>query len=547
MSLQSWGVARLARLGPPLTRKVQVDRGLRVPMGDGVICLADRYAPPGGQGLPVVLIRTPYGRAASRVYAEVFAARGYQVVVQECRGTFGSGGQWRPFRGEREDGLATVEWLRHQPWFGGTIGMYGPSYMGFVQWAIAADCPEISALAMQVTASRPRDMMYPGGVFSLRTMLAWTHLVGSQASGVSPVRIAIERWRKVRKAYGQVPLADADHRVLGNHFPFFQELLASEAPGAPLWAVMDFSHRVADVTAPVHMLTGWYDIFLLGQVADYRRLRQAGRQPQLVVGPWGHTSPGSLGPTVRESVRFFGAHLRGTAAHAPGDPVRVYLMGAGQWIGLPDWPPPARGRRLYLHPGGRLTQTGPVPGPADRYRFDPRDPTPDLGGTADPGYRPRDNRKVEARPDVLGYTYGPLDADIDVAGQAAADLFVRSSLPHTDFFARLCDVSPRGKSRNVCDGIARISPGATEPQPDGTHHVRIDLWPTAYRFKKGHRLRLLVASCSHPRFARNLGSGEPIASATSFRAADQEVFHDPQHPSALVIPVLHPGITASRP
>jgi dihydrofolate reductase len=83
------------------------------------------------------------------------------------------------------------------------------------------------------------------------------------------------------------------------------------------------------------------------------------------------------------------------------------------------------------------------------------------------------------------YTCGPLDADIDVAGQAAAELSVRSSLPPADLFTRLCDVAPRGKPRNVCDGIARRSPGATKPQPDGTHHVRIDLWPTAYRFKKG--------------------------------------------------------------
>ncbi len=186
------------------------------------------------------------------------------------------------------------------------------------------------------------------------------------------------------------------------------------------------------------------------------------------------------------------------------------------------------------------------PDPPDRYRFNSRDPTPDLGGTSDPGYGSRDNRKLESRPDVVGYTYGPLDADIDLAGQATAELFVRSSLPHTDFFARLCDVSPRGKPRNVCDGHVRTSPDATEQQPGGTHHLRIDLWPTAYRFNKGHRLRLLVSSCSHPRFARNLGSGEPVATATTFRAADQEVFHDPQHPSALVIPLLRRDITASR-
>ena len=541
MSLLSRGVARLAGLGRPLTRKVLVERDLPVPMGDGVICLADRYAPTGGDGLPLVLIRTPYGRAASRMYAEIFAARGCQVLVESCRGTFGSGGQWRPFQAEREDGLATVEWLRRQPWFGGKIGMYGPSYMGFVQWAIAADCPEIGALALQVTASRPRDMIYPGGVFSLRTMLAWTHLVGSQANGVNSARIAIERWRKLPRGYEQVPLAEADRQILGNHFPFFQELLRSEHPDAPLWAAMDFSHRVAEVTAPVHMLTGWYDIFLLGQLADFRRLRQAGRQPQLVIGPWGHTSPGSLVPTVRESARFFDTNLRGTAPPAAGDPVRIYLTGAGAWLSLPDWPPPTQQIQLYLHASGRLTETGPIHTPPDRYRFDPRDPTPDLGGTSDPGYGPRDNRNLETRPDVLSYTYGPLEADIDIAGQPTAELFARSSLPHTDFFARLCDVSPRGKSTSVCDGISRISPAGPQPQPDGTHRVQVELWPTAHRFKKGHRLRLLLSSCSHPRFARNLGSGEPIGTAASFRAADQEIFHGPQHPSALTIPVLRRG------
>src|SRR5262249_44738778 len=169
MSFVGWTMARIAKLDKPVTRGVHVQRDLRVPMRDGIELLADRYFAPDSQRAPIVLIRTPYGRAASRGYGETFAARGYQVVIQSCRGTFGSGGEWQPFQGEHEDGRATVEWLRRQAWYGGKIGMYGPSYMGFVQWAIAADYPdEIRALSMQVASSQIRTLTYAGDAFALR-------------------------------------------------------------------------------------------------------------------------------------------------------------------------------------------------------------------------------------------------------------------------------------------------------------------------------------------------------------------------------------------
>jgi putative CocE/NonD family hydrolase len=530
------------KLDKPRTYRVRVERDLQVEMGDGVDLLADRYAPNGGDGLPIVLIRTPYGRraAAFRLCGEIFAQRGYQVVVQSCRGTFGSGGTWLPFQTDHEDGLATVAWLRRQPWFGGKVGMFGPSYTGFVQWTIAADCPEeIGALSLVAAASRPRDMIYAGGGFALGAMLAWTQLVGSQAKGLGDSRIMIGRARKLRTACEWVPLAQADHAVLGDHFEFFQDLLRSEHADAPLWKAMDFSDRVAAVEAPTLSVTGWYDIFLLGQLADYRRLREAGRQPQLVVGPWGHSPRELLGPALRGSLRHFDTHLRGLPSAATESPVRVYVMGAGEWVNLPEWPPPARETRLHLHPGGKLSGATMVEGPPDRYRFDPRDPTPDPGGNSYPRHGSHDNRKLEARSDVLTYTTHPLASDLEIAGEATVELFVRSSLEHTDFVARLCDVSPRGKSMNVCDGLIRLGTQSTEPA--GTRRITIDLWPTAYRFKQGHRLRLQVCSGAHPRYARNLGSGEPIATATTFCVADQEVFHDPVRPSAVVIPVWSRG------
>lgn len=547
MSLLSWAVARAVKLDKPLTSKVQVERDLPVEMSDGIDLLADRYTAAGGDGQPLILIRTPYGRRAApfRLFAEIFAERGYQVVVQSCRGTFGSAGTWRPFQTDREDGLATIAWLRRQPWFGGKIGMFGPSYAGFVQWAIAADCPgEIGALSLVAAASRLRDMIYAGGGFALRTWLAWTHLVGSQAKGLGDARIMIRQARELRKACERVPLREADRALLGDHFEFFQDLLRSEHADAPLWKDVDFSDRVAAVEAPTFFLTGWYDIFLFGQLADYRRLREAGKQPQLVVGPWGHAPRELVGPALRGSLRFFDTHLRGVASAGTENPVRISLMGADEWVDLPEWPPPALETRLHLHLGGKLSESAPVEGPPDRYRFDPRDPTPDSGGNSFPGQGSHDNRTLEARPDVLTYTTEPLPADLDVAGEATVELFVRSSLRHTDFVARLCDVSPRGKSRNVCDGLIRLETDGSEPAA-APHRIVIGLWPTAYRFKKGHRMRLQVSSCAHPRYARNLGSGEPIATATTFCVAEQEVFHDPGSPSAVVIPVWSRGAASA--
>lgn len=541
MSMQSWLFSRIARLGRPTCRKVLIDRGLSIPMRDGVTTTATRYAPPDGHGLPLVLIRTPYGQLSEKPYAEIFASRGYQVIVQNCRGRFGSQGEWMPFQTDREDGLDTIRWIRNQLWYGGKIGMYGPSYLGFVQWAVAGECPEdVAALALQVTASDPRSMIYPGGAFSLRTMLAWTYLVGKQAAGVSDVRIGLGRTRALKEGYQKLPLADGDHLILGKHFPFYQALLAAEDPQSDLWSRMDFSGAVSRVSAATHTLTGWYDIFLLGALDDYRALRQAGKHPELMIGPWGHSSLGSLGPTLRESLRHFDRRLKDRPAQSAAEerlPVQVYVMGANEWLEIAEWPPPAIPTRLYLQHGGGLDAHEPEKSPPDRYRYDPADPTPDVGGTSDPKPGSKDNRSVESRPDVVTYTGQQLRRDLEIVGSATVMLWFRSSLRFTDVFCRLCDVHPNGKSMNVCDGIVRLTPDNTQPTGDGICQVALELWPTAYRFKTGHRVRLQVSSGSHPRFARNTGTGQAIGIASELLSADQEIFRDAAHPSVVILPV----------
>jgi hypothetical protein len=136
---------------------------------------------------------------------------------------------------------------------------------------------------------------------------------------------------------------------------------------------------------------------------------------------------------------------------------------------------------------------------------------------------------------VLTYTTPVLDRDVEVIGEISAEIWFRSSLPYADVFVRLCDVDPRGRSTNVCDGLVSLT-GA-----DQTTQATIALWPTAHRFVRGHRIRLQVSSGAFPRYARNPGTGEPHATATTMLVADQSVYHDPAHPSAVVLPVLAAG------
>lgn len=146
-----------------------------------------------------------------------------------------------------------------------------------------------------------------------------------------------------------------------------------------------------------------------------------------------------------------------------------------------------------------------------------------------------DNTDLEARPDVLTYTTPALDKDVEVIGEVSAEIWFRSSLPYADVFVRLCDVDEEGRSTNVCDGLISLT------DADETTCAKVRLWPTAYRFKRGHRIRVQISSGAFPRYNRNLGTGEPRATATTLRAADQQVLHTPAHPSAVILPLGQPN------
>jgi putative CocE/NonD family hydrolase len=537
---------------PAATASYEVRPDVGVPMPDGVVLLGDHYRPAGtDQPLPAVLIRSPYGRAglAGHVFAAPLARQGFQVFIQSTRGTFGSGGQFRPFLSERDDGLATVAWLRDQPWCDGRVSMVGGSYLGHTQWAVAPYVdPPLRSVSLNITMANFTAAFYQHGAPNLLNALSWAGLVGRQERGPLGLVPGPLQQARMRRALRKVPLQAADVDVAGAPVAFWRDFVAHAAPGDEFWAGID--HERSDLTRlpPVSMVTGWWDLFLPGQLRDYAAIRAAGVPATITVGPWQHGERGELRKLLQQDVAWLDHHLNGGAPPS-GPPVRVFLQHADAWLDFETWPPPAAaGSAYYLRAGGCLSPDA-EPGDAtpETFVYDPADPTPSAGGPLlyPPG-KQVDNAAIEARPDVLSYTSDTLRDDLDLVGPVSARVFVRTDRAHADVFVRVCDVDARGVSRNIVDGIRRLSPEtvpAADVQvgDDGILAVDVELYPTAYRVRAGHRIRVQVSGGAFPRYARNFGTPAPFGAATRAVRCRFEIHRGALHPSHVVLPVLPRG------
>jgi uncharacterized protein len=537
MSVSSRTLAAMLKAGPPVTRKVIVERDVPVHAPDGAVLLTDVYLADARDPRPVILMRTPYGRRGPYgTIARLFAERGYHAVIQSTRGTFGSAGQI-DYDSEAADGRAAADWIIRQPWSNGEIGGFGGSYLTFTQLALASTRPpQLKAMTLGIWGAERRALYYPGGAFSL-DRLAWAFAIENQKRPLAFVRTPLRARRALAPAFAHLPLLDADILAVGHPVSYYRDAVQHDQTGDPYWTPTDFRPVLRDLGVPVTMIGGWYDMSLPSMLADYQALREGGQSARLRVGPWHHSSQDLFRHSFQDALDWFGAHLLGGPAPSWSS-VRIETMGGGGWRDLPQWPPAASTQRWHLQPQGVLATPAPPAGQPTRYSYDPADPTPAVGGTSSSPTNsgPKDNRELEQRPDVLTYTSEPLRSLLEITGAVSAELFVSSSRPHTDFFARLCDVDPEGSSVNITDGLIRLISASPQPQ-----QISISLWPTAHQFRPGHRIRLQISSGAHPRYARNTGSAEPLATAETLYTAEQAVHHDPARPSAVLLPVKPPG------
>ncbi|OFB35862.1 hypothetical protein BA059_27360 [Mycolicibacterium sp. (ex Dasyatis americana)] len=411
-----------------------------------------------------------------------------------------------PMRHEADDGQDTVAWLRTQQWFDRRLVTLGLSYLGFAHWALALDPPP--ELVAAVVHMGPHDFSkaaYRNGVFDWYNFLGWSETVGHQHD-VGPIRNLVRMAtadRRLRVPLQQFPLSRGARTILGDTAPWFDGWLEHPDLTDRFWAEMQHGAALQRLSVPTLLVGGWHDLFVEQTLEQYAALHQRDVPVRLVVGSWSHLDfMVRGGPAVAESLAWLERHAAGEGPTK--GPVRVSVGGGDSWRELTDWPPPESRNELWYLGGGRTLASTPS-GDRDEvtFRYDPRDPTPTTGG-AIMSLRAgaRDNHAVEKRDDVVVFTSAPLTEPMTVIGEVTARIHVSRDNPNADLFVRLCDVDRSGRSKNICDGIVRL----TDEHPlTGT--VQVSLIGAAHSFAAGHRVRVQIAGAAHPRFARNPGTG----------------------------------------
>ena len=557
---------------------VRILRDVKVPMRDGVRLSANVFLPRAEGRFPIIFQRMPYGENGGGL-GPFYAQRGYAFVIQDCRGRYDSEGEFYPFRDDGPDGLDSLDWICAQPWSNGRVGMFGPSYLGGVQWAVAVEGhPALQAI---VPNAIPCDFWKSGywrnGAFSLALNALWTCLeISSRTSDLGLIPAY-----DLNAFFRHLPLRTLDSAA-GRLCEFWQDFLA-HAQYDDYWRRMSCHDRFDRVSVPAFIMCGWYDYYA-GESFDALRglhTRASGRARALsrvIMGPWSHLI--SLSPTLGEvdfgepshldinalALRWFDCLLKDMHTGILDEPpITIFVMGRNVWRQEQEWPlARTRFTNYHLHsqgaantdPGeGRLGVDLPADEPPDHYVYDPADPVPTLGGNHSICWRdafhviqpgPFDQRSVERRDDVLTYTTPPLEAETEVTGPIILHLFAATDAPDTDWTAKLVDVHPDGRAINITEGVLRarfrqsIHEAPILLEPGTMYEYRIELQPTSNVFLKGHAIRLDITSSNFPLWDRNPNTGHPQGQDAELRVARQTVLHDRTHPSRLVLPVIPP-------
>ncbi len=548
---------------------VAVEKDVMIPMSDGVKLAADIYRPKNPGRYPVIVTRTPYDKSNPEHKYEfaggLFASHGFVFLIQDVRGKYKSDGEYFPYVNEARDGHDTFEWAGKQDWSSGKVGTYGFSYYGSTQWLSAPYQSEYLKAMVPIVSSQnlyPRWAYY--GIYRYNDALFW-HYGNTCKTNRSLQDIDID------KAVRHLPMIEADD-AMGVDIPAFNEWMRHPTPDE-FWAQHRVDDKVANIKAPALLIDGWYDYYLEMMLDDFNRMRTLGgseeaQRSQLIIGPWTHQAHSEFDVVdfgkdadfmqqIKTMLRWYDYWLKGENNGIIDEgPIRIFVMGKNEWRTENEWPlKRTRFTEYYLHSGGKantaqgdgaLSANRPETEPPDHFTYDPENPVPSVGGTSIYGNAvagPADQCEVEARDDVLVYTTPPLEEDTEVTGPIALALYASSSARDTDFSGKLVDVYPDGKAIILRAAMirARYRESFTEPsflEAGTVYKFDINVGATSNVFKKGHRIRLEVSSSNFPEFGRNLNTADPIGTTATMVKADQAIYHDAEHPSRLVLPVI---------
>ncbi len=564
------------------TCRDMIQLGIKIPLPDGVELDATLYAAQdaGSTRYPCVLVMTPYIADHYHHRALHFANAGFPTVVANVRGRGGSGGLFRPFVQESEDGVHVVDWLARQPYCNGQVAMSGGSYLGYAQWVTAKWSS--THLATIVPTAAP----HIGTEFPMRNnifhpyILRWLALTFGRSAQLALFADS-QYWGSVYRAWHKSgrPFRELDCGPLGKS-EIFQEWLLHPHLGEFWDRYNPTPAEYARISIPVLTITGSYDDDQPGALAHYNAhlaTTDSGteRSHYLVIGPWDHRGTSapmrdlggmklgeaSMLDLSKLHVDWYSWIMRGAPKPAfLKNRVAYYVLGAECWkysSTLRDVT--VRHDALFLNssgnpngvasPGG-LSPSHPAGGP-DSYTY----ALDDLGDAIDTeaASDPRSLTDVSVTNALedrqLIYHSAPFSQDVEVSGFFRVTAWIAMDCADADLYVSIYEIAEDGTSiRLSTDAIrARYREDLRKPILVGTRA------PLRYEFSRftfvsrlirsGSRLRLIFAPMGRlieeVFVEKNYGAGGVIASegADVAKPITIKVFHDMSRPSALFVPI----------
>ena len=585
-----------------------------IPVRDGVHLQTVILTPTDKAGpLPILFRRTPYGVPDGPIAQMPTSLReleqdGYIIVLQNLRGRFKSEGVFKltsqvdltdsTSTNETTDAYDSIEWLIHHVPNNGNVGMFGVSYDGLTTaMALLHPHPALKAISEQAAPVDQwmNDDMHRYG--ALRESYAFEYSVLEEADKNKNTNFAFETYDTYSWYLALGPLSNINARYLHGSLPFWNDVVA-HPDYDDFWKKEAWVSQLHASAVPNLNVAGFWDQedpWGPWQIFRHAAEHDPDHTNFMVAGPWyhgeWHTPKGdSIGQIAlgshetarefRETIEapFFRYYLHGQG-QKPTWQATMFQSGSNRWRTYAEWPPKdAKPTNLYLHADGSLSFEAPRGTRAYReYISDPANPVPYRQRPISPTYpagdwrtwEVQDQRFVDQRPDVLTFVSAPVEHDLTITGEVAADLFVSTSGTDVDVVVKLIDVYPEDAQPNAWNAEAGPAPGQfarsvngyalpiamelrrgrylksyERPQalPANTPlEWKIPLRDRDHVFLKGHRLMVQVQSTWFPLIDRNPQKFVPsiyAATAADFVKATQRVYCTPAQPSHLVLPVV---------
>jgi uncharacterized protein len=553
-----------------------------IPMRDGVTLRADIWRPSSDGRFSVLVYRTPYGRkSAEKEYTtfERAVERGYAVLIQDVRGRYDSGGEFRPYEHEGHDGFDTIEWAARQSWSNGEVGSFGLSYPGAVQWLAAVENPpHLKAMVPAMTFSTPQNFFYAGGAWDLSWIeWIWDNIapdvrVKRNLPGPKSYSEAIQTWQEHgEKLLSEVPLDKLAE--LQGIAPYYYEWLG-HPPEDPWWDWAELRNRYGNVHASVLNISAWYDDNYgpEGATTNFKGLLQARKsepdtRTHLLLGPWVHGVDSTQTPKAGERafgpaagidydevvLRWMDHYLKGIDNGVDREsPVRYFVMGRDEWRESKAWPPAAKLTPYYLFSGidgesahGKRSLSKAIPEiseSSNTFLSDPQNPVKNIYSSSGA----HDYRDLANRDDVLTFDSTPMLSDMEVTGPIRAEMYMACDCRDVDLWVRLLDVAPDGTAFNLMSpgldvvraSYRKVGRGHQLLEPNDIYVIDFENLITSNVFKKDHRVRVQISGSFFPNFSRNPQTGDSERISADMRKARVTIYSDRERPSRIILPVV---------